>query len=190
MTDQKQYRIKVSNNISCLVYTAPTFLYVDGIPLHITIMKAFPPLVLLFCVILASGLSVRTEARDGQSMTDSRWPDTSDRTVTMSFEEHDDYKNLTHAYDHLWDDLLPANGGFLSKTYSNGKSHGQGISMFHQLYCLQIMRSAYQSMQEKLNGMHHERRELQEEKSHKHMHLGQDHWLHGFDYLRQTCKIV
>jgi hypothetical protein len=77
----------------------------------------------------------------------------SEKLLSMTVSEHEEFKNLTHDYDVLWDDLLPPNGGFLRKHYKNGQIHGHGISMFHKLHCLAIMRSAYQAMEEKVNGL-------------------------------------
>lgn len=154
--------------------------------LFTTILKSS----LCLFVFASHGIAAHINPRHESVAREQAWPDNSDRVLTMNFNEHEDYKNLSHEYDHMWDDLLPLNGGFLRKRYANGQIHGHGISMFHQLHCLQIMRAAYQEMEEKVEGMHHERREVQEEKPHMHMHLGKGHWLHCFDYLRQVSLSV
>lgn len=159
----------------------------------ITIMGFFTTFIhkMLFVIAFATYvIAANVGPRHGSPAIEQAWPDDSDRILTMNFNEHEDYKNLSHEYDHMWDDLLPLNGGFLRKRYSNGQIHGHGISMFHQLHCLQIMRAAYQEMEEKVEGMRKERREVQEEKPHMHMHLGKGHWLHCFDYLRQVSAFV
>lgn len=55
----------------------------------------------------------------------------------VDFVPHPQYANLSSQYDKLWDELLPANGGFLADSK-------QGISMFHQLHCLQLLRIGLQ----------------------------------------------
>ncbi|KAF7893620.1 uncharacterized protein EAF02_001158 [Botrytis sinoallii] len=154
------------------------------------------------------------------------------------FSEHSTYENLSHEYDHLWDELLPQNGGFL-RVYdedikSNGKEntegkkgevqnrkkHKYGITMFHSLHCLGIMRGGVQELFREMEELKMEVAELKmgkreddeemeddEERESKmrreqkkraggghghghdfgHMEHGDPlHWLHCFDYLRQT----
>ncbi|KAI0133905.1 hypothetical protein BJ170DRAFT_590908 [Xylariales sp. AK1849] len=111
-------------------------------------------------------------------------------TRRMKFSEHDDYMNLSHDYDSLWSELLPPNGGFIVRPDKSGVERKYGISMFHQLHCLGMMRDAVQDMTERLAAS---------EKSAPHTHsdtrgthgihdpLAEDvHWLHCFDYLRQA----
>ena len=58
-------------------------------------------------------------------------------TQQVDFVPHPEYSNLSSQYDKLWDEILPANGGFLADTKF-------GITMFHQLHCLQLLRICLQ----------------------------------------------
>jgi hypothetical protein len=58
-------------------------------------------------------------------------------TQQVDFVPHPEYSNLSYQYDKLWDELLPSNGGFLADTKF-------GITMFHQLHCLQLLRIGLQ----------------------------------------------
>ncbi|KAK2011707.1 hypothetical protein LZ32DRAFT_511519, partial [Colletotrichum eremochloae] len=61
--------------------------------------------------------------------------------------------------------------------------HKYGISMFHQLHCLDILRRAFQMLLEATD-LHQP--EMQQRSSNPHeSHYDQDHWTHCFDYLRQ-----
>ncbi|TGO86839.1 hypothetical protein BPOR_0273g00180 [Botrytis porri] len=152
---------------------------------------------------------------------------------TVLFSEHLTYENLSHEYDHLWDELLPQNRGFL-RVYDEdresngkgdaegkrgevqkGKKHKYGITMFHSLHCLGIMRGGVQELFREMVELKIEVEELKmgkmeddedeeskvrrEQKKKKaggghghghdfgHMEHGNPlHWLHCFDYLRQT----
>ncbi|KAM0124924.1 hypothetical protein ACHAO1_010843 [Botrytis cinerea] len=152
---------------------------------------------------------------------------------TVLFSEHPIYENLSHEYDHLWDELLPQNGGFLrvfdedmesnGNEYAEGKKgevqkgkkHRYGITMFHSLHCLGIMRGGVQELFREMEELKMEVEELKMEKmeddeeAESKMRRGQQkkraggghghghdfghmehgdplHWLHCFDYLRQT----
>ncbi|KAJ8062728.1 hypothetical protein OCU04_007992 [Sclerotinia nivalis] len=145
---------------------------------------------------------------------------------TVVFSEHSNYENLSHVYDELWDELLPENGGFLRIIGNNesgregeGKDvaseedkknkHKYGITMFHSLHCLGIMRGGVQELFREMEELKMEmgelkmgdmgkrekrdgeggRREKRAGAGHNFGHLEHGdplHWLHCFDYLRQT----
>lgn len=156
---------------------------------------------------------------------------------TVLFSEHPIYENLSHEYDHLWDELLPQNGGFLRVFDENmesngneyaegkkgevqkGKKHRYGITMFHSLHCLGIMRGGVQELFREMEELKMEVEELKMEKmeddeeAESKMRRGQQkkraggghghghdfghmehgdplHWLHCFDYLRQVCTVL
>jgi hypothetical protein len=110
----------------------------------------------------------------------------------MKFSEHENYMNLSHEYDMLWMDLLTPNGGFVKRPDKHGKERKNGISMFHQLHCLGMMREAVQDLTERLataeSGMPMSSRRAAAGGAHG-LHdptAEPDHWLHCFDYLRQV----
>ncbi|KAJ5132553.1 hypothetical protein N7448_006711 [Penicillium atrosanguineum] len=75
--------------------------------------------------------------------------------------------------DPSWQKLLPSGGGFLFVQESDGTVQGYGVSMFHQLHCLSMIRDML----------------LGQPMSHAHeaSDWSQDsmHWLHCLDYLAQ-----
>jgi hypothetical protein len=102
---------------------------------------------------------------------------------STTFTPHPEYANLSHIYDELWDAILPANGGFLID--STGSS---GITMFHQLHCLQLLRVGLQRAHDVGGG--HEDMMVPVVDMHEHdVHANPEHYLHCLDYLRQVRAI-
>lgn len=105
------------------------------------------------------------------------------RTRPTLFINHREYQTLNREDDYLWDALLPDNGGFLWQEEDDGVRHVHGISMLHQLHCLQMIRTQMMDFKEKTedgNKMHHTRG------AHQHHGEGYKHVLHCLDYLRQV----
>lgn len=98
-------------------------------------------------------------------------------TQQIDFTPHPGFANLSFKYDSLWDQILSANGGFLADTIF-------GITMFHQLHCLQLLRIGLQQA-------HHENEGDAVTDSLGHdMHANPEHYLHCLDYLRQVQSLV
>lgn len=97
------------------------------------------------------------------------------------FLPHPNYESLSSSSDKLWEGLQSPNGGFYVQEV-DGTRHNFGIAMFHQLHCLQNLRSGLQLLQsvvsEEDDGgiSKQEGRKLLDE-----VHLG-----HCVDYLRQV----
>ena len=107
-----------------------------------------------------------------------------------------EYRNLSHEYDDLWDDLVSPNGGFIltlgegDDDDGNSKTvHKNGISMFHQLHCLTLLRGAIQRMVDQNHTMSGQQQHGGGNQ-HSSEHWSQDHYLHCFDYLRQVCPFL
>ncbi|KAK1993873.1 hypothetical protein LX36DRAFT_585453 [Colletotrichum falcatum] len=75
------------------------------------------------------------------------------------------------------------------------QTHKYGISMFHQLHCLGILRGAFQMLHESTDShqpdlretrIHRRDDEIHRSASAHELHYNQDHWTHCFDYLRQA----
>lgn len=138
--------------------------------------------VALLALSIISLYSVSTYIGQGvnKRLQNHLCPDTlSTETV---FTAHKEFQSISPANDKYWADLLPQNGGFLALKNSEGKA--PGIAMFHQLHCLQMIRSGMQSLL-KGNG-------TQVGQIHHHPNaLGgiDDHILHCFDYIRQVRGI-
>jgi hypothetical protein len=97
--------------------------------------------------------------------------------------------SITPSTDHYWTDLLPPNGGFIHiKEENTGNRTVRGVSMFHQLHCLQMIRMAFQD----LLGVGSEGMDM--DKRHGKAKLGEGegvtelHWTHCLDYLRQVSR--
>ena len=108
------------------------------------------------------------------------------------FSEHHDYKSLDHARDRLWsDDLLTPNGGYFTVDHETNNTDKLGISMFHQLHCLSMIRDEMQRLHEVIGDGVTAGSALR-----RHSHVGVDvgspghddleHTMHCFDYLRQV----
>jgi hypothetical protein len=113
---------------------------------------------------------------------------------TTTFTPQPTFSNLSHIYDSQWDAILPANGGFID--HRNGKDDAtattvvvKGVTMFHQLHCLQLLRIALQQSASAENGNGdgdgHEMGTVKDAKGHD-MHANSLHYLHCLDYLRQV----
>jgi len=105
--------------------------------------------------------------------------------IPIKFETQHQYMNMSAEYDHLWDELLTPTGGFIDN--GDGVEGTHGLSMFHQLHCLQMIRNAFQDLQRserKKKGHHRHGQSKDDEELHPH----ELHWTHCLDYLRQVRK--
>ncbi|KAL7915467.1 hypothetical protein GGI35DRAFT_489104 [Trichoderma velutinum] len=119
-----------------------------------------------------------------RKLLDTHTSNSSPKSTMVTIAEHPQYKNLSRDFDHLWDELLTPNGGFIMKKDENNDVHQYGISMFHQLHCLAMIRTALQealSLKDNMSKM-----QSRHEHSAQQLTDGSPHWLHCFDYLRQT----
>lgn len=107
----------------------------------------------------------------------------------MTIEKYEKYEDITHEGDDAWDELLTPNEGFLIKEI-DGVRQEWGISMFHQLHCLGMMRMSYQSflLKERAVGFSEhggdDKPDWNTTKEGLHDKFG--HILHCYDYLRQN----
>lgn len=75
----------------------------------------------------------------------------------ITFEQIDTLESLSHESDHAWSsDLMPPNGGFIFVEHNETYNIKQGISMFHALHCLALVRSMLQD-REAPSSSHHPR---------------------------------
>jgi hypothetical protein len=92
------------------------------------------------------------------------------RTVEREFGFSFDYMSIDASYDHLWDDLsLHGRGGGMIQDENGDLA---SITMFHQIHCLQVVRTA-----------------LQKARAGHDIGVNQHddgHWPHCLDYLRQV----
>ncbi|KAI0841261.1 hypothetical protein F5Y06DRAFT_216651 [Hypoxylon sp. FL0890] len=79
-----------------------------------------------------------------------------------------------------WDSLLTPNGGFLMVEEQNHEINQYGVSMFHQLHCLSMIRTVLLSKEMHMNHVHVESRGMEESAKDR------GHFLHCFDYIVQA----
>ncbi|KAI0441305.1 hypothetical protein F4803DRAFT_552192 [Xylaria telfairii] len=91
-------------------------------------------------------------------------------------------RNETSKETGWWGSLLTPNGGFLKVEEPNHEIRDYGVSMFHQLHCLAIVRSVL--LHGGIDATHthtgHTPREGDDEAKER------KHWLHCFDYIAQA----
>ncbi|KAK0616929.1 hypothetical protein B0T14DRAFT_524042 [Immersiella caudata] len=117
-----------------------------------------------------------------------------DQRHTTIFREHTEFMNVSREFDHVWDEALPSNDGFLRifDPVAN-KDVWVGVAMFHQLHCLQMIRMTLQNVVEETNALLAACREMPEHETITHHrgdvhsdHKSLKHAMHCFDYLRQS----
>lgn len=66
-------------------------------------------------------------------------------TTAYTFQQIEALEDLSHANDHRWKQTaLPQKGGFLWVKYNETSNEAWGVSMFHALHCLKMLRMAVQ----------------------------------------------
>lgn len=126
-------------------------------------------------------------------------------TRIMDFTENATFTSLDHQYDRLWDDhLIPNNGGYLTANKKTSNTDKLGISMFHQLHCLAMLREEMQNLHEVIDAaamgkspaMHNDEHQrglrdgpVVDTDAGRVKHHDQKHTMHCFDYLRQVRRI-
>jgi hypothetical protein len=104
------------------------------------------PLMGAIIILLVTATIVWIRNSDHTSNLSSLHFSTS-RTHSVIFRNRPGYHDLTKFGDEKWDSVLPPNGGFASlPTKDGGESKITGITMFHQLRCLQILRNTIQEL--------------------------------------------
>lgn len=120
----------------------------------------------------------------------------------VHFVQDNNYTSLDHKFDGLWhDDMLPPNGGYFPMDKETNNTDKLGISMFHQLHCLGMIREEMQHLHEIIDNLnaggtgevksHHNSRRHNDGfdfDAGRPAHHDQGHTLHCFDYLRQVSK--
>ncbi|KAI2472784.1 hypothetical protein F4781DRAFT_321073 [Annulohypoxylon bovei var. microspora] len=79
-----------------------------------------------------------------------------------------------------WEDLLTPNGGFLMVEEQDGEINKIGVSMFHQLHCLSMIRTELLSGEMHMDHAHVEGRGMKQSAKDR------GHFLHCFDYIVQA----
>jgi Mycotoxin biosynthesis protein UstYa len=100
--------------------------------------------------------------------------------IDVQFSNNVAYQNLSHEHDPLWRDLVTPNGGFFFETAADGEIEAYGISMFHQLHCLAMIRTSVQEVR----GRSASTGTIKDRYGDGGMDVA--HLLHCLDYIRQV----
>lgn len=99
-------------------------------------------------------------------------------SVDIEFKQDLTFQSLSSEYDQKWEDLVTPNGGFFFANNATGGLEAYGISMFHQLHCLSMVRRALQQNDDSANS-------TQQPRGPKYQ-LNMKHVLHCMDFIRQV----
>lgn len=107
------------------------------------------------------------------------------------FREVEDLEDMSVAGDQKWDDLYAGDGYiFLKPENASFPQEPWGVSMFHGLHCLQVLRNKMQELEGRVSGSD---MPLEAQVQHAHQHGNSDdsdvsdvHYLHCFSYLAQV----
>lgn len=112
-------------------------------------------------------------------------------SVETTFRRYDEFQDISRKGDSHWDSLLTPNGGFVVLDPPSAETYG--IAMFHQLHCLQMIRSTMQSL---MNPNMSADGQIQHSEHHGANHHANhhanenSHAMHCFDYLRQVRSLA
>lgn len=106
-------------------------------------------------------------------------------TIPREFTTHPALEDLSHKGDEAWEtELFTPHGGFLMVRRNETVKEKWGVSMFHGLHCLQLIRSSLQQAKEmgtpSMPGGHGNHHEQHSE------HLDESHLQHCFSYITQV----
>ena len=93
---------------------------------------------------------------------------------------------MSHDADVEWETLMMPNGGFISQPDSEGIMRQHGISMFHQLHCLIMIRAEIQRLMTSVQS--HNGTRAGGAKEIKQTLREEYHWMHCIDYIRQVRR--
>ena len=105
-------------------------------------------------------------------------------TEPVLFTINSQYMNLSYDANAYWDNLITPNGGFIRQLDSEGIMMKHGISMFHHLHCLQMIRAEIQRLMHL--EQHHDAQRGSKDERIKETVSDEAHWTHCIDYIRQV----
>ena len=120
----------------------------------------------------------------------------SPKTIITRFQAIPDLEDLSGAGDHVWSTkLLTPHGGFLRVQYNDTFEQNWGISMFHGLHCLQLIRSNLVQANARLSDQAMAATHASHDHHGAHEQGGgigttgtNDHLGHCFAYIAQVCS--
>lgn len=108
------------------------------------------------------------------------------RTKSTIFTPKPNLEDLSAAGDAAWDALLTPHGGSVWLQTNDTFAQDWGISMFHGLHCLGLIRVGLRTGLGHSSNHHMQRNEASS--SHE-RHLDLDHLQHCFSYIAQVCVL-
>jgi len=109
---------------------------------------------------------------------------TPSRTKSTTFTQVPNLEDLSPAGDAAWDELLTPHGGSVWLRTNETFAQDWGISMFHGLHCLGLIRVGLRNGLG--HGENHHIRRNEAAGSHE-GHLDLEHLRHCFSYIAQVC---
>ncbi|KAL2074963.1 hypothetical protein VTL71DRAFT_8743 [Oculimacula yallundae] len=98
------------------------------------------------------------------------------------FRQRLDLEDMTEAGDSVWSSISSTKqGGFLWVQYNETYKTGHGVSMFHALHCLSMIRNAVKAKSGPVAHSHGSKRGIPARKSEDEMHIG-----HCLSYVAQS----
>ena len=110
-----------------------------------------------------------------------------DLRVPHTFKARPEFNDLTAEGNDLWDSIIPKNGGFILRRKGKVWDVG-GVSMFHQLHCLQMIRAGIQDLQNENKQMKRSPHGGEHEHGSSNGMNDTIHWAHCLDYLMQVSS--
>ncbi|KAL8876299.1 MAG: hypothetical protein Q9198_005481 [Flavoplaca austrocitrina] len=113
------------------------------------------------------------------------------RQITTIFQDKPILENLLPSADAEWERaLLTPKGGFLWVNYNGTAERPYGISMFHGLHCLKMLREVIQSSRPGMDGGHAHAAKVGGH-GHGHGHgQSMNHIGHCIGYIAQVCEFI
>ena len=105
----------------------------------------------------------------------------SEKHLEITFREQKKLENISSSMDESWSSMLSTpKGGFLWRPYNETTNEAWGVTMFHSIHCLGLIRGFVQERLNMTNPKH----------KHGHGHSGDDigHIGHCFSYIAQVSK--
>lgn len=136
-------------------------------------------------ILLAVLMVVRTsQSPSSSTVLDTTIPLGNPQPPTLvHFTDAREYQSFDNDADILWKKLRPSSKGFARWTDPSGETQGFGVSMFHQLHCLENIRSALQGFLNPNSTAEMDSAVMADGRSHLAVHMG-----HCLDYIRQVSK--
>ncbi|KAK3063697.1 hypothetical protein LTS18_013488 [Coniosporium uncinatum] len=114
------------------------------LPTRTTLLLTAPLLLLLLLLLSALSPSSPTNPNN---LTTTLSTYRAHQLHLVTFTQRLEFYDLNATGDDAWNAILPPNGGFVVQEMEDGRRAMAGVSMFHQLHCLMMIRGAILGLQ-------------------------------------------